>query len=141
MWFELPQKLPTLIITPDIPGLDTVAGGDVENEAFNRRLRTRPPSNSGRPHAKVNEAAFARYATAILHPRAAERLMSMFRGPLIAIDNNRMCFMFPARLSAPEIEQAAGALSEFGTLIPRFVWETYGDQTSYSPHGGRPARN
>ncbi len=134
VWVDLPHSLPTLVLSGHLPGSSTVSSDvDIESGAFNRRFRV-ADKMPGTPSTGVDHAQFARYATAILHPRAVDALMSTPNTWMIAIHARRIGARVSPLCTGDDIERLAGALGVVASLVPRFVWDSYGGQSSsYRP--------
>ena len=78
IWFPIPVHLPRIIVGPDSAALRKMSRDvDIESDDFNRRYRVTPGLD---PDSKINHAEFARYASAIVHPRAAQCLLRLPQG-------------------------------------------------------------
>ncbi len=134
VWIDLPQALPTLVLSANLPGASPVSSDvDIENEDFNRRFRV-ADAMPGAPSSGIDHAQFARYATAILHPRAVEALMATPNTWMIAIRGHRIGAQVSPLFAGEDIERLAYSLSVVTSLIPHFVWDRYGRRTAYPPH-------
>ena len=135
VWIDFPRSLPTLVLSGDVPGSSPVSSDvDIESGAFNRRFNVndRMP---GAASTGTDHAQFARYATAILHPRAVEALMSTPTTWIITIHGRKLGAQISPIYAGEDIERLARGLSAFAALIPQFVWEGYGGQSSYPYRG------
>lgn len=133
VWVDLPQSLPTLVLSSDVPGRSSVTSDvDIESGAFNRRFNVNDKM-PGASSTGVDHAQFARYATAILHPRAVEALMSTPHTWMIAIHARKIGAQVSPLFPAADIERLAATLAAVAALVPQFVWDGYAGQSSYSP--------
>ncbi|PRZ43523.1 hypothetical protein CLV47_102211 [Antricoccus suffuscus] len=134
VWINLPQALPTLVLSANLPGASPVSSDvDIESGDFNRRFRV-TDSMPGAPSTGIDHAQFARYATAILHPRAVEAVMATPNTWMIAIHGHRIGAQVSPLFAGEDIERLAYSLGAVASLIPRFVWDSNGRRSPYPPH-------
>ena len=130
IWGPLPVSLPRLIIRPDARDAALLgADVDVENEEFNRRFRvdSTMPLQGGR----VEFDLFARYAHAMLHPRAVEILMRLPEGVHLALDGGHGFAIDRVDSDRERIELIAEVLTGFAALAPQHVVNRWGGQSGY----------
>ncbi|GAB3298646.1 hypothetical protein EK0264_17130 [Epidermidibacterium keratini] len=148
-WLATDVPLPTLMVTPELRGVSTIAGADIniENEEFNRRFRI----DSSVPGATRSQASgygarvdsprgdgpaygdFARYASAMLHPRAAACLTRLPAGRAFVVTGRLVAVSGMPRPDRNEILRIAGVLAEFEDLIPEHVRRRWGGKSDYLP--------
>ena len=132
VWFPIPVELPRIILRPD--SRDSALLGpdiDVENEEFNRRFRVDSAVPLVGGSAKYDE--FARYAHALLHPRAVEALLRLPFGVHAGIDGGVGLAIDRVDSERERIEQVAAVLTEFVSLVPEHVLRRWGNQSDYHP--------
>ncbi|GAB3298641.1 hypothetical protein GCM10027298_10770 [Epidermidibacterium keratini] len=134
-WLELDRPLPALLITPDLRGQSAILGADIniENEEFNRRFRvdSSMPGTAGRKGPAYGD--FARYASALLHPRAAACLTRLPPNRTFLITDRLVAVNGAPLPNRDELVLCADVLAEFGDLIPQHVLNRWGGSTDYRP--------
>ena len=116
---ELPVDLPALVIMP-LGWFDRIAQGlefapfAVESADFNAKWRV--------------VAADARVASAVLHPRMMEYLLSdTFTGDVgITVDDAAVMVWSPGRVKRADIGWRLAAAQKFESLVPTFAYEQFG---------------
>lgn len=116
---ELPADLPAVVVVP-LGWFDRVAQGmqfspfAVESAEFNARWRV--------------IAADARVASAVLHPRMLEYLLTdTFEGDVgITMDDAAVMVWSPGRVHREDIHWRLAAAQKFASLVPVFAYEQLG---------------
>ncbi len=132
-WLVTDTPLPRLLVTPDIRGQSAICGADVdiEHEEFNRRFRV----DWSRPGATIERgpeyADFARYASAVLHPRAAACLSRLPGGRTFVMTDRLIGVVGPVLPNRDDLVRIAGVLAEFADLIPEHVKRRWGGKSGY----------
>ena len=135
-WLELDQPLPALLVTADVRGQSAILGADlnIENEQFNRRFRvdsSLPGTARGQSPAYGD---FARYASAMLHPRAAACLTKLPPNRIFLITDRLIAVGGAPNPDRDEILWIAGVLAELADLIPQHVMNRWSGSTDYRPN-------
>lgn len=133
VWIKIPVALPRIAFGPDSKLLPAPLTGhdlDIESEDFNHRFRIY--SGPGGPAAK-NDIQFARYAHAVLHPRAAQCLLRLPVGVTAIIDGDLACAIDTPSTGRQRIEQIAEVLTELAAMTPDHVLRRWGGQSDYRP--------
>ncbi|GAB3298632.1 hypothetical protein EK0264_17115 [Epidermidibacterium keratini] len=99
---------------------------DIEHEGFNRRFRVFGSSSGGDVGDGVRHDEFARYASALLHPRAAQCLSRLPREHWFVIDREYAAVVGPPVAQRERVLLCADVLAEFVSLIPRHVRDGWG---------------
>ncbi|GAB3298637.1 hypothetical protein EK0264_17120 [Epidermidibacterium keratini] len=134
-WLVTDTPLPRLLVTPDIRGQSAIRGADadIEHEEFNRRFRV----DWSRPGATVTQgpayADFARYASAMLHPRAAACLTKLPAGRTFVVTDRLIGVVGIVLPDRDVLVRCADVLVEFASLIPPHVKRRWGGNTDYRP--------
>lgn len=134
VWFAIPHHLPRIVIAEDSGALRAMSRDvDIESEAFNRRFHVAAgPGLSAAAH----EAGFGRYASALIHPRAAQCLLRLPQGFTAVVDGERAGAIDSVMTSRERIEQIAEVLTELVSLAPAHVLRQWAGQDSYTPRTG-----
>ncbi|MFV0532029.1 MAG: hypothetical protein ACK5MR_00050 [Cumulibacter sp.] len=134
-WIALPVPLPRLLITHDLRGQSAILGPDIniENEAFNRRFRidsSLPLTNRG---SRPQYGDFARYATAVLHPRVAQLLSTLPENRVFVVTGGYAALIGPPDPDVAAMQHGADALAAFQSLLPPHVLQRWAGSEDYRP--------